>query len=182
MQHAQRMRRTILSPVTCPALQYFSWTAKFSEKSHWTHSCVCFGFVYIFFWNISYSKKNAAKYYHKCTHRSSCKVSLCLSDLNETWILSKDFRNILKCQVSRTSVRWEPSCSTWTGRHTNTTKLIVAFRNSANTTQKVKTIKRLYNIQNSYMFQRRGELVRETRRNFMLYTTFSCFMYNCWLL
>jgi hypothetical protein len=61
------------------------------------------------------------------------KYSLFLSDFNESWILSTDFRKMLKYQISWTSVRWEPSGSMRTdGQKADTTKLVVAFRNSAN--------------------------------------------------
>ena len=42
-------------------------------------------------------------------HRS-CKVLLFLSNCNETSIFSIDFRKILKYQILRKSVQWEPSC------------------------------------------------------------------------
>jgi len=80
--------------------------------------------------------------YLKCTyvHMSSRKVHMyiCLhvkypsflSDINETWIFSTDFRktqrNIMKF------VQRQPSCSMRTGRQTDMTKLIVAFRSFAN--------------------------------------------------
>jgi len=41
-------------------------------------------------------------------HRSSHKVPLFLSDLNETWIFSTDFRKILKDQFSCKSIQREP--------------------------------------------------------------------------
>ena len=47
-------------------------------------------------------------------------------------IFSTDFR-ILKYQISRKSVQWEPSCSIRVDGRTVMTKLTVAFRNSANT-------------------------------------------------
>jgi hypothetical protein len=59
-----------------------------------------------------------------------------LSDFNETGILSTDFRKILKYQISRKTVRWEPRCSMRTDRQTDTTKLIVAFHNFAKASKK----------------------------------------------
>jgi hypothetical protein len=64
------------------------------------------------------------------------KHQLLLSDFNETWIFSTDFRKILRYQILWKSVQWEPSCSMRTdGRtdgRTDMTKLIVAFLNFTN--------------------------------------------------
>jgi hypothetical protein len=49
-------------------------------------------------------------------HRSSCKVPVLLLDFNETYIFWIGFRKTFKCQISRQSVQWEPSCSMWTDR------------------------------------------------------------------
>ena len=91
-------------------------------------------------------------------HESSCKVPLLLSDFNESYISSTDFRKTLIYQLSRKSLQWEPSCFMLThtrarthahtrararvhkdgrtgGRadgQTEMTKLIVAFCNFAN--------------------------------------------------
>ena len=54
-----------------------------------------------------------------------------MSDLNETWIFSTDFRKILENQILWKSVHWERSCSMRTNGQTMT-KLIVCFRNFAN--------------------------------------------------
>jgi hypothetical protein len=47
-------------------------------------------------------------------HRSLCKVPLLLSDFNETWIFSADFRKTLTYQISRKSVQWKQSFYTRT--------------------------------------------------------------------
>jgi hypothetical protein len=53
---------------------------------------------------------------------------LLLSDFNEAWIFSTDFRKMLKHHISRKSLQWVQSCSR--GR-AGMTKLIVAFRKFA---------------------------------------------------
>jgi hypothetical protein len=53
------------------------------------------------------------------------KYPLFLSDFNETRIFVKDFRKILKYQISCKALQWEPSCSI----RTRMTRLTVAFRN-----------------------------------------------------
>jgi hypothetical protein len=45
--------------------------------------------------------------------QSSRKYLLLLSSFNETRILSTYFQEILKYQISRKSVQWEPSCYVW---------------------------------------------------------------------
>jgi len=60
------------------------------------------------------------------------KYPLFSSDFNETWIISKDFRKILRYQISLKSVQWEQSCTMRKDGQTDTTKLIAAFRNFAN--------------------------------------------------
>jgi len=52
---------------------------------------------------------------------------LFLSDFNEPWIFSTDFRKILNCQ----SIQFQPSSSLWTDEQTDMTKLTVCFRNFA---------------------------------------------------
>jgi hypothetical protein len=57
---------------------------------------------------------------------------LFLSDFNETSIFLAGFPKILKYQISRKSIQWEPSCSMRTDRRTDMAKLIVASHNFAN--------------------------------------------------
>jgi hypothetical protein len=71
IQHAMRMRRIILSSEACLALPYFSRLSHkwhdFREKVFECKMCVLIFFTN-FLWNISTSKKNSARYYHKCTN------------------------------------------------------------------------------------------------------------------
>ena len=66
------------------------------------------------------------------------KYRLFLQDFNETWLPSSDFRKILKYQISLIYVQWEQCCFVRADGQTNMTKLIVAFRNSANTPKRQK--------------------------------------------
>jgi hypothetical protein len=63
-------------------------------------------------------------------HSSSIKYPLFLSDFNESWIFSRDFRKILIYQISWKPVLWESRFSIWTDRHI--TKLTDASRNFGN--------------------------------------------------
>jgi hypothetical protein len=67
----------------------------------------------------------------KNVYCSSLKYPFFLSYINGTWIHTTDFRKILKFRISWISIQWEPSRSMQTDRQTDTTKLIVAFRNFA---------------------------------------------------
>jgi hypothetical protein len=81
--HTQRMRHIILSSVACLAVPYFSIL---SHKRHdfrknvIEHKICVLIFSTTFVWNISYSKRNSARYYHECTYifmlstRYSCQI------------------------------------------------------------------------------------------------------------
>jgi hypothetical protein len=71
---------------------------------------MCLDFLYDFVGYASHSKKNWAKYDHKCI-LMFVQYPLFLSNCNENWIFSRDFRKILKYQISWKSVQKEPSCS-----------------------------------------------------------------------
>jgi len=66
----------------------------------------------------------------KNVYWSLCQVPVIFSDFNETWFFSRDFRKIVKYQISWKFVYWEPrrtdgQTDTWTGMP----KFIIAFRN-----------------------------------------------------
>jgi hypothetical protein len=65
----------------------------------------------------------------KCTYVFMYTVFL--SDLNETWIISTDFRDMSRSQISWKSVQWDPSFFMRTDRQKDVMNLIVAYRNFA---------------------------------------------------
>ena len=66
------------------------------------------------------------------------KYSLLLSHFRETWISPSDIWKLLENQISWQSVYSEPRQSMRTDRQTAMTKLIVAFRNSTNSSKRNK--------------------------------------------
>jgi hypothetical protein len=137
IQHAKRMRCRVLSSAACQALPYFSTLYHkrydFRKKVTKRKMCVLI-FSTAFVWNISHSKKNSARYYHKCTqlfmwttrYYSQILMKLEFSrQIFESTQISSNFMQILPGQ-------WEPS--SFRGRmdrQTDVGKLIVIFRNFA---------------------------------------------------
>jgi len=79
---------------------------KFTE-----HKMCVLIFSTTFVWSIAHSKKKWARYDKKMYVCRHVKYPLFLSDFDETWIFATDFQKILKYEISRRSVHWEPSCS-----------------------------------------------------------------------
>ena len=130
----------ILSSVAWPAQQYFphyltNGTISYKKK-YWTQNVFWLS-KQLFSETFRILRRNERDI--KNVYWSSCQVPFIFSDFNDTWIFSTDFRKILKYQISWKSVQWEPNCSMRNGRtdrRTDTTKLIVGFRNFANAPKK----------------------------------------------
>jgi hypothetical protein len=127
----------ILSSLGCPTLQYFfhiiSKTVRFSRKDIKHENCVLIFSTSV--WNIltlRRSEQDMIKMYNAL----HVKYLLFLSDCKETWIFSTCFfLKTIKHQISWNSIQWEPTSIRTdgrTGRQTDTTILIVAFRYFAN--------------------------------------------------
>jgi len=100
IQHSKRMRRIILSPVTI------------FRKKNWTLK-LCFDFRDNFF--LKYFSFWEEIIQMLWTYRGlNGNYPLFLSDFNETWIFSTDFRKILKFQILGI-----PECSMQTDRQTD---------------------------------------------------------------
>jgi hypothetical protein len=87
IHHTTRMRRIILSSVACPAVPYFSTLPhkrQIFRKKVTEHKMCVLIFSTAFVWNISSSKKNSERHYHKCAQvftwstRYSCHISTTL--------------------------------------------------------------------------------------------------------
>jgi hypothetical protein len=122
------MRHIVICGLT--ARQYFSTLSHkrhgFRKKVTEDKMCILMlstGFVR----SISHSKKKLARYDRSCI-LVYVKYPIFLSDFNENWIFSTDFRKKLW-----KFVHWKPSFSVWTEERTDgeidMTKLIIAFRN-----------------------------------------------------
>ena len=112
----------ILSSVACPALQYLS---TLSHKRHdFQQKKTLFNIKCAFRISLQISPETFLILRTTEGDRSKMynvlriKYPLFLSDFNEAWIFSTDFRKVLKYQISWKSVQWEPSCSVLTSWRT----------------------------------------------------------------
>jgi hypothetical protein len=133
--------RTILSSVTCPVLQYFpTFSHKWKDfrKRYWTQS-MCFDFLYNFCLKHFSFLEELRTILSKMYIGLYVKYRLLLSDFNKIWIFLTGFSkstyisNFIKKNPSRRS-RFFPCGRTDrlnTDRHTDVTKLILAFRRFA---------------------------------------------------
>jgi hypothetical protein len=164
MQHATRMRPIVTSFVAPRSTLYFSTLSHkrcdFLKKVIEHEMCV-FIFSTTFVYNISHSKKNLARYCHKCEN-VFLQSTRYFVGFKYIWIFSTDFRKSLKYKVSSKSVLWKPSyCMRTDGRtdgqtkgQTDVTKLIVAFRNFANAPNKHKIVDFILTyIKSCYVFR-----------------------------
>jgi hypothetical protein len=135
IQLAKLMRRVILSTLACPGVPYFSTLShkwhNFRKEVFFYIKCVLI-FSTKFFWNVSIRKIRRDVCQNICVG-----LYLILSDFNQTWVFSTDFRKTSKYQIS-----WNPSSGSRVVpcEQTDMTKLIVAFHNLL-TAPKIHNIK-----------------------------------------
>ena len=117
---------------------FISNTARLKKKVVEFKMCVLISSV-TYFCNVSHYKKNWVRYEHRCvlvfmrSIRYSCQI------LMKTWIFMTFFQKIFSLQIWK-FVLWELNCSMLTDRMTEMTKLIVAFRSSAQSACKLWSI------------------------------------------
>jgi hypothetical protein len=115
-----------------PAAQYFSTLSH--TRNDFRITLLSIKLCSEFLWNISHSKKNWTRYHYKCTY-IHVNFPLLLSDFNETWIFSTDFRKVLKYQISWKSFQWGAELFHADGQ-TDMTKVIVDLRSFSKTPKK----------------------------------------------
>jgi len=88
----------------------------------------------LFVWNISHSKKNWARCYHKCTCLVGLHVKypLLSSYFIETWIIRQIFEKYSNINFGENPSGWEPSYSMRAGGRRTDMKPVACFRNFAN--------------------------------------------------
>jgi hypothetical protein len=128
IQHAKRMRRIILSSVTCLAIPYFSTSC---HKRHnlgageWNEYK-----MRVFIFSKTLSKTFLVLRFQRdiiSVQRPLCKVPVILLYFNQTWIFLTDFRTLHTYQISWQSVQWKPSCSMRTDTHNEANSHFLQF-------------------------------------------------------
>jgi hypothetical protein len=105
----------IFSSVACPALQYFS---TLSHKRHDFRNKVinhdmCVSSLSVVLCQLFLILRGTERDIINMYIGLHVQYLLFLSDNNETGIFWIDFRKLLRYQILRESVHWEPNCTTW---------------------------------------------------------------------
>jgi len=131
IQHAMCMGHLVICGLPRSTIIYnFSHKRHdFRKKKVTEHKMRVLIFSTTFVWNISHSKKKWERYDKTMYNGLHVKYPSFLSDCNETWIFSTDFGKVLIYFHENPS----SGCRVVPYGRTDITKLIVTFRNFANT-------------------------------------------------
>jgi hypothetical protein len=129
-----RMRHIVVCGLFRSTVSFhsISKTARFSKKSYWTQN-VCFDFLYYFRLRRFSFYDEMGAIWSKMYIGLHVMYPMFLTNFNETWILSLDFRERLKFHENPPRGSRGVPCG-WTDMK----KLIVAFRNFAKAPEKGK--------------------------------------------
>ena len=136
IQHVKRMHHVVICGLPCSAVSFHLSSMAWFRKTVFLTRNVCFDFLYKFCLKHFLFYEQMSEIWLSVHIGLHVKCPLLLSDFNETWIFSRDFRRLFKHKIPWKSVQWEPNCSLRTeGRtdgQTDMTTLTVAFRNFTN--------------------------------------------------